>query len=281
MAELGAPDGQRPVPRPGGLFRGKRLLGAVAAGVVTAAFAGIVWHAYDLGRQDATLDTVPLIEAAEGPPRARPDDPGGMEVPHQDKLIYNQLTPGAPNEPVESLLPPPEEPMVPKIAPEPAESPAALPAGSPGESDVARHPVLPPRNGPATPPAEPKKTATAGTPPLERDENDDPAAGVPMPPAPASKAEAPTNAQPTAGTARIQLSSLRSRDAAMVEWNKLKAAHGALFAGLSPHVERAEIPGKGTFFRLQADGPADKAAADALCARFKAAGLGCLSVQKR
>ena len=34
---------------------------------------------------------IPLIKPEQGPTKVRPDDPGGIQVPHQDKLIYDQL----------------------------------------------------------------------------------------------------------------------------------------------------------------------------------------------
>lgn len=71
---------------------------------------------------------VPVIKADERPVKARPADPGGMEVPNQDKLIYERLGSAAGNEPeVERLLPAPETPQAPPVQPRPAGSAAPPP----------------------------------------------------------------------------------------------------------------------------------------------------------
>jgi len=53
----------------------------------------------------------PLIPADTAPFKVRPENPGGMMIPHQDKLIYGRLSQGSP-QPIERLLPPPEQPIV-------------------------------------------------------------------------------------------------------------------------------------------------------------------------
>ena len=54
--------------------------------------------------------TPPVIQADTTPFKVRPDSPGGMMIPHQDKLVYGRLSPDA-VPPVERLLPPPEQLM--------------------------------------------------------------------------------------------------------------------------------------------------------------------------
>jgi hypothetical protein len=58
-----------------------------------------------------TTDAPPLIQADQTPYRVRPDNPGGTNFPHQDKLIYGRLAPGT-EQPVERLLPAPEQPVI-------------------------------------------------------------------------------------------------------------------------------------------------------------------------
>jgi hypothetical protein len=52
----------------------------------------------------------PVIQADTTPFKVRPDNPGGMMIPHQDKLVYGRLSPDS-SPPVERLLPPPEQLM--------------------------------------------------------------------------------------------------------------------------------------------------------------------------
>ncbi len=54
----------------------------------------------------------PIIQPEAGPFKVRPENPGGMVIPHQDKLIYGRIAPEQ-YQPVERLLPPPEQPVIP------------------------------------------------------------------------------------------------------------------------------------------------------------------------
>lgn len=73
--------------------KGKGLT-IIAATLAVAAFAGIVWYAYDQGRRIGSETAAPLIKADATPSKVRPDSPGGMEVPHQDKLVLDDLGSG-------------------------------------------------------------------------------------------------------------------------------------------------------------------------------------------
>ncbi len=52
----------------------------------------------------------PIIVAEDTPFKIKPDNPGGMIVPHQDKLVYGRLTPDS-QQSAEHLLPQPEQPI--------------------------------------------------------------------------------------------------------------------------------------------------------------------------
>lgn len=54
----------------------------------------------------------PIITAEDTPFKIKPDNPGGIVVPHQDKLVYGRLAPEH-QQPVEHLLPQPEQPIAP------------------------------------------------------------------------------------------------------------------------------------------------------------------------
>lgn len=64
---------------------------------------------------------IPLVKAAPGPVKVRPENPGGLRVPDRDKLVYDRIqgktaerTEGDgpfPDRGPERLLPPPEEPL--------------------------------------------------------------------------------------------------------------------------------------------------------------------------
>ncbi len=105
-----------------------------------AVLAGLGVNAL-MKEEAAPLGEIPTI-TAEGEIKKRPDDPGGLEVPHQDVRVFEQLEKNAPpaDGGVEHLLPPPEQP-----APEQAE-PMAEPVLPPAMTDPASktEEILPP-----------------------------------------------------------------------------------------------------------------------------------------
>ncbi len=97
---------------------GRRL--AIMVALIVA--GGVGWHF--LGSQIGLNQTgdVPLVRAEVAPVKIKPADPGGLEVPDRDKLVYGRLNGEGAGTDVESLLPPPEEPMEvpqPVVQPEP------------------------------------------------------------------------------------------------------------------------------------------------------------------
>jgi cell division protein FtsN len=84
---------------------------ALIAWVTLSAFAGALWFAYEQGVRKGMQMTPPLLKADSGPTKVAPESPGGLEVPHQDKLIYERIA-GSGEQPVEGekLRPEPERP---------------------------------------------------------------------------------------------------------------------------------------------------------------------------
>ena len=100
--------------------RPRGVLATLLTLLVMGLFSGGLWLAYvEKTRRaggDAANGAVPLIRADERPTKVKPEQPGGMQIPDRDKLIYNQTRPV-----VEHLLPPPEKPMArPAPPPQPA-----------------------------------------------------------------------------------------------------------------------------------------------------------------
>jgi hypothetical protein len=64
----------------------------VAASLSMFCFAGLALWAYNkVVVQGDTSMTVPLIKAPDGPYKSIPEDPGGMDIDHQDTAIYDML----------------------------------------------------------------------------------------------------------------------------------------------------------------------------------------------
>ena len=101
--------------------RRRRLVGVLLGALALCAFVAIVWFAYDRGLNSGYRDEVPTIQAERGPIKVKPENPGGLVVPNQDKMVLNQPGEGG-EEPVERLLSGPEAPQPPEplVAPEPS-----------------------------------------------------------------------------------------------------------------------------------------------------------------
>lgn len=82
---------------------------AVAIIVVLSAFG---WFAYQW-ISPSELAAPPIIRADNPAFKIRPDNPGGMVIPHQDKLVYGRFAPNE-QQTVEHLLAPPEQPVAPE-----------------------------------------------------------------------------------------------------------------------------------------------------------------------
>lgn len=152
--------------------RGMLALGGAVVGV--AAFAGVIVFAYSRGQHAAHNGAPPLLEADAAPTKTRPQDPGGYEVPHQDKLVYERLNAAAgAKQGIERLLPPPEQPLprpvvspqVPPLQPAPVVAVADVPAPQPPApapaADAASRPSAAPGQGTAAPSAPPPVVASA------------------------------------------------------------------------------------------------------------------------
>lgn len=101
-------------------------------------FAALAWLIFKWSTQTVS-NVAPHIQADQKPYKVRPDHPGGIQIPHQDKLIYGKLEhqpSGVDAESVqgEHILPPPEPVMQPAaFAPPPGYMPpphhGAMPQG--------------------------------------------------------------------------------------------------------------------------------------------------------
>ncbi|WP_246149024.1 SPOR domain-containing protein [Skermanella pratensis] len=271
----------------------RRLLAPVLAGVGLVLFFAIVWLTYTGGQDGATDGGMPLIKADGSPVKLRPDQPGGMAVPHQDKLIYDRLkaeTGSTETAAVERLLPPPESPLPrpepPQAVPEPTPQlpPAATGAPVPLSQDMAasEQPGLVEDEGPAeevpppvaAAPAPPPAPAAAARPvPLAPPQPAPQTAALP-PPAPPAPA-----ASSGGGGFRLQIASVKSEEGARAEFQRLQRRYPEVLGGLGVSYVRADLGAKGIFYRVQA-GPVDEARASSICSSLKAQSVGCIIVRQ-
>ncbi|MEQ9520212.1 MAG: SPOR domain-containing protein [Parvibaculum sp.] len=260
---------------------GRVLLILVGIFVIVGLFGSVLFLAYQQGMKEGSRNAPPLIEADNSPIKIVPDDPGGLEVPNTDKLIYDRLngreaTPDG----VEQLLPQAEEPMRIEAQPAPARPTAPVVPATPRD----RIEVLPPPVS-ITPDPETQVPAPAGATPV-------PGVPVPIVPTRPDPEVLPTvrtvpvvPAQPvapaatsgaTGGNFVVQIAAFRDLRQAEGEFDKLRAAHPELMTGLVRDVQRANLGAQGIYYRLRVGWFETNDAAKSLCARLQAKGQDCI-----
>lgn len=238
------------------------------------------------GQETASADGVPLIMSPSFDLKEKPADPGGMAVPDRDKLVYDRMAgEGAVDEKgVERLLPPPETPIeppqatveVPTVETPAVEAPAAQAApaqtGAPVALDAA---------APAAPPAVPAEPAQV----MPKAVAEPVAAPTPPAPAPAPK-PAPVEASkpqtafkataPAGQGYLVQLSAVRTEQAAKDEWARMVKKNPDVLGGLEPVIQRADLGTKGIFYRVRGGWFTSRAEAKAICDELARRNVGCI-----
>lgn len=248
--------------------RGPLIL-VLALGVLLI-FTGVVWNTYRQGVRPSE-GGLPVIAANDAPYKRSPDERGGVEVAGQDKAYYDSM---------DGL----GDPAVQKTA---ARNPIDIRrreqvlAGGPSQAEADEAATdLPPI-------VYAEDTETAVTP---QDEPIQIASVQPIPervgPTIVDVEEETMPALPTTsrfaatGSYQVQLSALRSRDAAQSAWAGFQRSAPDLFMGANLDIQRADLGAKGVFFRLRVGSFADREAAKGFCADVKAAGKDCMVVAK-
>ena len=224
--------------------------------MVLAAFVGVVWYIYGEGVDRRADVAPPLVKAPAGPAKVVPVEPGGLQVPDQDKQVFQAMQAIRSEPRTEQLLPPPEMPQ-PEAELEPAQ---------PVQTTVAT----------ADPPAE-EPTATAR-----------PSSDPPVPPQPAvtvAKADPPSagSSQPSLASAQylVQLAAFRDPTPADVVWGRLSRKYPNILGGMTHRLQMVDFGAdKGVFHRLQVGGFATRSAAVDVCERLQARGQGCMVVRR-
>ena len=272
----------------GGTLRWRRAIPAAIAIVTLSAFAGAVWLAYEQGVDRGLQLSPPLIRAESGPVKIPPRDAGGLQVPNQDKQVFDVLVAEAPDERVEQLLPPPDEPL-PAPEPEPEPDPPLAALGPGAEILVAELPVVEPVLEPVpepepdpepAPEPEPEPVVVlepAAAPAPEPEPVPDPVAAPQVEVAVAALPDAQPDPDLLASH-RIQLGSFRNEDTALAAWDSILKTNPAILEGLEPLVRQADLGDRGIFYRLQAGPLESSIVAIALCDVLKVKDVACLVI---
>lgn len=208
-------------------------------------------------------DEVPVITPTPNPVKVVPETPGGMEIPDQDKVIYDRLRQQTLDAKIESLFPEAEQPVAPQVEEEPI-APVSQTEEEGGITPAIQAPV------------EPKPTVAA-----EKTEKLDlPQKTTAPKTTSATKKTTPTKKTKTAAAGgekwSVQLMSSANKSTVQKAWPTLQQKHKALLSGMSYTITEAQISGKGTFYRLRVGKFATREQAAALCAKLKARKLDCV-----
>ena len=261
LEPLGAPQGSR-VPYRRIKRRGHRGLALALALAVMALCAGAIWVAYELKRAPEPGAHAPLIQADNQPVKIKPGDPGGMEIPNRDRLVFNQKGDGVP----EHVLAPPEAPM-PRPAPEP-------PAAPPKPQSSA---VQPPAQSPAPPAASAPPASAAPSAPASP--GDARAAPAPSPQQQSAVVPPPVPAPANGKGFRLQVASVKTEDGAKQEGERIRRQNADILGALSYRAERVDLGERGVFFRVQIGPIADGSEAERICGALRSRNVGCILVK--
>lgn len=99
-------------------------------------------------------------------------------------------------------------------------------------------------------------------------------------PSGAVAAAKPDDAGRAEGRYRLQLTAVRSAEAAEREWQRLRRAHGDLLGQLKSSIEQADLGSKGVFYRLRVGPIPDMEAARKLCDALTQRKEACLIVRR-
>lgn len=235
----------RPSYRPeasAGMDPDMRRMAIIAAGIggLIAVALGMVSLSHHAHR------AIPVIQAAAGPVRIKPLDPGGMKVVGAEAAASG----------VESLAAAAEKPAI-----------HALRARARARAPELAHAAQPPALAAASLPQAglPPRTTAVAT----------PSAATPSAGAHAVPASSPTlGGTPTLRGTTVQLAAFETQQAAEQDWGKLAEKIPGLFNSHQPFVERAQVAGR-TVYRLRTGGFADIASATIFCGRVRSHGGDC------
>ncbi len=280
----------------------KRLVMITSALVGSLALGGALAFAYK--NSDAIMGgsgEPPLIQADSKPVKQAPDDPGGKQFPHKNKLIYDRLQ-GDETPEVARIVPRQEEVAAVAVQEVPAAvGSAALPAGDADGPKKVKTLVVKP-DGTVVQPPQTQSASAMPTPPAQALAVPSVPAmpavpGSPAQPAPAVQAQSgppvdtptrkPTAAQPTRTAAAapraaasssssqyvVQVAARKSQTDALAAFADLQQKYPSLLNNYRPIIERADLGSKGVWYRLRVGPLKQKTSAANLCQKLKSAGM--------
>lgn len=253
------------------------------------ALAGVVgW--FVLAPQYAQSEKeIPIIRRPQTAIKIKPENPGGMDIPNQDKNVYSIVEKkDVDNTVVENLLPKPETPKLPDIVPEVADvdsnadnldqivdevaetktAEAVVKADNLEKTEKAVNNNVPDKPADLLVDSKDKKDVPAKTEKTVSAKNETPAAAKVEP------------AKDVNGGWQIQLIASKNKAAVEKTWSDL-AGKFADLRKMSHEIQASDLGTQGMFYRLRAGSFASKAEAAQACTALKAKGLhDCIAKEK-
>ena len=238
--------------------------------------------------------------------KIKPENPGGMEIPNQDKDVYNIVEKkNVDNTVVENLLPMPEQPKLPEIAPEVTDIDenatnldGVVEAVSQPTEEVAAPKETVENNMPAKPSdlladsaqnanaaAKEAQTVAAQTADTVKEKAAEVATqaketAAAVTPKVEAKTTAPVVAAVANGKWQMQLVASKNKAAVEQTWKTLSGKYADL-AKYSHEIQTSDLGAQGIFYRLRAGSFATREDAAKACAALKAKGLADCIVKER
>ena len=253
---------------------------AIGIGVLIGVLIALLISVFLFGSSDDSTEEPIVVTESQRPVKVRPSNPGGMEIPDQDKTIYRRMRSDVVDTKVERFVVADEEPVRPQVPTREGEvlgTPRAM-----GAQEMELEVLSVQENAVQAPVAKTVKTVQETKVEPVVVEKAEP---VKKETAPVKKAEPvktqtkPAETKPAQKLSdnnwHVQLISLPSKAGAEKTWPKILKAHSALLSGLPHDVVEVQIKGKGTFYRLRTGSFKDRQDAQALCDKLKARKQDC------
>lgn len=253
------------------------------------ALAGVVGWFVLAPQYAQTEKEIPIIRRPQTAIKIKPENPGGMDIPNQDKNVYSIVEKkDVDNTVVENLLPKPETPKLPDIVPEVSdvdtnadnldqivdEVSETKTAETASKTDNLEKNVKTSNNNVPDKPAD-----------LLADSKNNKETAVKTEKIVSAKTETPVAAEVEPaktinGGWQIQLIASKNKAAVEKTWTDLSGKFADL-RKLSHEIQASDLGTQGMFYRLRAGSFASKTEAAQACAALKAKGLrDCIAKEK-
>ncbi len=261
------------------------FLGTLAGAILALAVGWFIL----MPQYQQTNKDVPTIRRSQTAVKIKPDNPGGMEIPNQDKDVYNLVEKKeVDNTVVENLLPTPEQPKLPDIVPDTVDVQAdnidELVEEIADDTDVA----VP--NKPEDLLSESAKNVADDVKAAEEKAKAEAKAAEEKAKAEAKAAEEKAKAEAKAaetavksvagGKWQVQFVASKNKDAVEKTWTNLTQKYSMLKA-YTHEIQSADLGAQGKIYRLRAGSFATKEEAAKVCSMLKAKGMNDCIVKER